>query len=354
MEESIKEAFLELLRSGLWGHEPDFRCLEGLGEADWQQIFRMAGKQTVIGVCIQAVFRLPEADRPPQAVLWKWIGQNLYVEARSRKMLEVWREIDALFVREGIQPILMKGLSVGCCYAKPLSRQAGDIDLFIPEGFDKALELVRRWGCPIDHKTHHDSFDYQGVHIELHPRMVVTSNRVGMECMAMVETLDGVTLRVPDAQMGSLLLLSHAARHFLIGGIGYRYLCDWAAYLNHYHAYIDTDRVCHELRKMGLAHFVADFTEVAHRELGLSFDGIDRWRKGAREKYVRRMSAELTAHGDFGAVNFKKTTGRGTKDRLQLVWSIVRRRHYWPRMFWKKFPLFLYSRIKVRLKGLKD
>lgn len=351
MEESTRKAFLELLRSGLWGYEPDSNCFEGLSEEDWREIFRMAGKQTVIGVCIQAVFRLPVACRPPQVVLWKWIGQNLYVEAKNRKMLQVWKEIDSLFVCEGIQPVLMKGFSVGYCYAKPLSRQAGDIDIFIPENFDKALELVRKWGYLIDHKTHHDCFDYKGIHIEMHPRMVIASGQVNMECMPMFETLDGVTLRVPDAHMGSLLLLSHAARHFLIGGIGYRYLCDWAAYLNYYHAYMDTEKVLHEIRKMGLSHFVAEFTEVAHRELGISFDGMDRWREGAKEKYVHRLSEELMEYGDFGAVNFKKTTDRGITDRLQMVWSIVRRKHYWPRLFWKKFPVFIYSRIKSCLEG---
>lgn len=350
-ETRIKEAFLELLRCGMWGRKPTERYFTGLTPNDWTAVYRMAGKQTVIGICLIPIRELPETLRPPQQVLLNWIGGGRYIEMRSRKIADTWKELNSRFEAAGIRPVLMKGISVARWYYRPELRQASDIDLYLPEKFDEAIALVHSWGIRTEHKRQHDSLVYKEVPIEIHPEIITVPFKPELTCHLTEEQAGSLTIRVADVHTTSLLLLSHAANHFIIPGIGYRHLCDWAVFLKHNHEKINCNLIREEARRMGMDRFVAEFTELAHTELGLTFDGIEQWTQGAQQKYTRRMSERIREQGDFGNVNFQKDF-HGSKLRFgaDLIAGMLKTKYYWPRLFWKKVPRFVRKLVFNYLK----
>ena len=340
-------AFLELMRSGIWGVAPNTALFEDLTEFDWLEIYMIAGKQTVLGICLKPIMELPDRLKPPTKLLLQWVGLNRYIEATNYKMLQTWKELNAMFMAAGITPVLFKGISVAKWYARPMSRQSSDIDIFIPEKFEEAIRLVKGAGLKCKHKPQHDSIVYKGIMVEIHPRIINSpfQPQLNMSLHEDVAT-NGVEIRVPDVNTYSLMLLSHAAGHFIIPGIGYRFLCDWAVYLKHNHEKINREYVFTEARRMGMQRFVIEFTKLAEVHLGLNFDGLSQWTNGSNVKYLWNLSDELFEQGDFGAVNFQKNY-QGS--RLKLGWHILKSlfasRYYWPRLFWRRAPKYLYKLI---------
>lgn len=338
-------AFLELMRSGIWGKMPDTTFFEELTEFDWLEIYMIAGKQTVLGICLKPIMDLPDRLKPPTKLLLQWVGLNRYIEAKNYKMLQVWKELDSKFTAAGITPVLFKGISVAKWYAHPMSRQSSDVDIFIPEKFNEAIQLVKSWGLKCKHKPQHDTIYYKDVLVEIHSNIINSPFKPQLHTTIKDDVFaNDNPIRVTDADTYSLMLLSHAAGHFLIPGIGYRFLCDWAVFLQHNYEAINCDFVLREAKRMGMQRFVIEFTKLAEVHLGVNFKGLDQWTKGSNSKYLWNLSDELFEQGDFGAVNFQKNF-HGS--RIKLGWHILKSlfasRYYWPRLFWRRAPKYLYK-----------
>lgn len=338
-----KSAFLELMKCGIWGTAPDLTVFQQITPSDWFEIYQIAGKQTVLGICLKPVMDLPDKLQPPTKLLMQWVGLNRYIEANSLKKIQAWKNLSSQLIAAGFTPIVFKGLSVAKWYANPLSRQFSDIDVFIPERFDELIQALKKSGIKCEHKPQHDSMVYDGVPIELHSKIITIPFQPSLKCFAVKEKItEDLVIHTSDPNTTSLVLLSHAAGHFLIPGIGYRFLCDWAVYLKHNHQHINVDLVLREVRRMGMEHFVTEFTKLAEVQLGLCFEGLNKWTEGSNEKYLRRLSDKLFENGDFGAVNFKKDYKGHT---FQLGWNTVKslssRWYYWPKLFWRKTPIYL-------------
>lgn len=348
-----EDAFLELLRCGIWGKTPEPEFFKDLTQFDWLEIYMIAGKQTVLGICLKSIMDLPNNMRPPTKLLLQWIGINRFIEAENYKKIQVWKELNARFEAVGIAPVVLKGMSVAKWYAHPMSRQSSDIDIFIPEKFDECISILNNWGIACKHKQQHDTIVYKGVTIEIHPEIITTPYKPKMKFTIVNETVGDMSLRVPDANTNSILLLSHAAGHFLIPGIGYRFLCDWAVFLKNNHEKIDCELVLKEAGRMGMKRFVTEFSELARVELGLDFPGLEKWTEGSKKKYLIRLSEELFEQGDFGAVNFQKDFN-GNKFRFawHIFKSLLLSRYYWPKLFWKRAPKFMYNLIRGYIIGL--
>ena len=348
MRKDKKEcAFLELMKCGIWGKSPNHALFKGLTASDWTSIYKIAGKQTVLGICLAPVMALPGNLQPPTDLLLQWIGLNRFIEANNRQKMKVWKELNDKLKAAGFTPVVFKGLSVAKWYASPLSRQFSDIDIFIPERFSQLIKQLKETGFQCVHKPQHDTIEYKGVTVEIHSKIITVPRccQPRLNFSSLEERIsEDLLINIPDPNTYSLILLSHAGGHFLIPGIGYRFLCDWAVFLKHNHQKIDTDFVLKESKRMGMLHFVREFTKLAQIQLGLNFEGIDDWTKQSNEKYLRILSDKLFENGDFGAVNF--TTNRKGKS-IQLGWNAIKSlgscRYYWSKLFWWKTPVYLFK-----------
>lgn len=353
MDERLKNAFLELLRSGIWGTRPNAAYFSDFSEADWCIVHTIACKQAVIAVCLQAVCRLPENCRPPSSLLLKWIGQGKYIEAQNCKIAEIWVELNEKFSAEGIYPVILKGLSFANNYSNPLSRQTGDLDLLIPDQFEKAVTVVKRWGYELQSTLQHDSFCYKGVSIELHPRINSFEYNYRLPCHAAIATFGSTPIRIPDVNMECILLLVHAAKHLMNGGIGYRLLCDWAVFLKQNHRELDIQLFSNEIHRIGFQHFVAEFTDLAYRELGLSIGELEFWREGSKQKYSKRLSEELFLGGDFVNIRHRSTSLGSFHEKFDFyIWHKISRWYYWPRAFWKSLPIYFGRMLFLKVRKI--
>lgn len=236
--ERIRNAFLALLRSGLWGRDPLAEGFHRLSDEQWNLVFRLSGRQTVTGIVFDGICRLPEDLQPSPAIFAQWVVAVDRIEGSNERMNDVLKSLVKLFADNRLNPVLQKGQGVAALYPEPLHRECGDIDFYFPERAENymAVHLVRNCGAMVETMPDgSQNYEWEGIEIEQHPTIVdLCSPRAGKWLKELDDdpgfipsTLaDG--LLVPSPELNALLLNSHILKHTLGKGIGLRQMCDLA------------------------------------------------------------------------------------------------------------------------------
>ena len=147
-----QELFFKLLQAGLWSSaDIDLRID---GTTDWEEVYRIAEEQSVLGFVLAGIERLKIQDsslKIPQDLLLQWIGDVQMIELQNKEMNLYVGELIELLRKEDICAILVKGQGIAQCYERPLWRSCGDIDLLLnKEDYEAAKILLIPKAISID------------------------------------------------------------------------------------------------------------------------------------------------------------------------------------------------------------
>ena len=137
---SSREILLALVRSALW--RKPFEVDESM--PDWTEILRLAEQQTVMGLVADSLRFLPESMRP-SGEMYRKLQMKAVLIAQSHALLNMKLAQTVRFLESnGLNTVLFKGQGVALNYPDPITRQCGDIDLYVGEkSFQKALDLLK-------------------------------------------------------------------------------------------------------------------------------------------------------------------------------------------------------------------
>lgn len=114
-------------------------------EEDWQRLFQMAEEQTVTSFVFPALEMLNRSgQKPPLELLYEWIGQAEQVRAQNVLMNKEAARLTALFENEGHQTAILKGQANALFYSNPMSRQPGDIDIWVSGGKEHVVKTLKK------------------------------------------------------------------------------------------------------------------------------------------------------------------------------------------------------------------
>lgn len=309
--ESAHHTLLELIRSALW-ESPATGLPE---EVDWAKVYTLARQQTLLGLLADAVGRLPQEYRPDAAMMQKLksfclrnIQSHVLITKRLADSLETLRSA-------GVEPVLFKGHGLAANYPDPMSRQCGDIDLYVgKEDYDKAVLVCRQAFAEDEHDSEsikHFHFNHDGVTVEIHriaetipgifrnrryQRWTVESLRPSN---LRKTDMEGVAVSLPPHNFNAVYVMNHAWHHFVTGGVGLRQFCDWAVYMHRFCKEIDVQQLETDLRSFGLYRVWAIFAYVAVNFLGLPKDECPLYDGGAKSSAEKAMEIIWT-DGNFG------------------------------------------------------
>lgn len=352
MRPIIKGAFLELVKGGIWAVKPDLTFFNLLTAEDWEAVYSLVQRQSLIGVCFSAVELLPMALRPPQALYLKWFGQVLYIKAGSCRMREAVLEWVAKFEAMDIHPVVMKGLGVACWYPIPVLRMTGDIDLYFPERYNEAVSAVEAEGFRMTYMPDHDKFQYKGIWVEMHHRLIRFPLSADWELGTTVVSDALATYRIPDVDTNALLLISHAAKHLIGPGVGMRHLCDWAVFLQYNYQAIHFNKLWRELKLMGLERFAIEFTALAHDCLEMDFPKVEYWYGDSDYTLEKRLLDDIMDKGDCGKVTMEqRRKGNWFTYYAGLTARLLKVHVYCPGYVRRVIGQRLYTRIGFVLRG---
>ena len=315
-----QNTLLALLRSALWG----IPCSPE-SQPDWKRILLLAEQQTVSGLVAEAVMLVPEEFGPDAACRMKLHSKvtKIYQSHAllNRKVAQVKQLMDA----HGIRSVLFKGQGLALNYPNPLSRQCGDIDLYVGEAnFLESMNIMEP-GKEHDpgkyaHQKHFNA-NSEGVEIEIHRIASILPGRRADRLFRewTVERLEkselrkaeigGTEINLPPVDFDAVFILNHAWHHFMTGGIGLRQLCDWCLYLHRFHKEIDTDILSMNLRDFGLLRPWQIFASVAVQHLGLPADECPLY-NGDYDSKAGKVLEVIWSEGNFGMHSEDRKTPR--------------------------------------------
>ena len=336
--ENIQQAFLCLIRAGLWNRMPDDCSFFPLSETEWKEVWNQAVRQSVRGLLYQGVCLLPEELLPPQQLVMYWLVDIEQLEHRNRRMNKALTELTQGMRKLGVHPVVLKGQGVAQFYEHPLWRECGDIDLYFADVQEerKVVEWVRSQGGKVS--TEPDGahvYRFRGIEIEHHLRALdlyaggvqqflkqkmQQHGRISME----IGTEKEQCIEVLAPTVNLLSLNAHILKHFMGHGIGLRQFCDLA---RAYHA-LQLDYKGEELKACYKRCGIARWSRVLHaflvQQLGLPVQELpyEEAQLPSSEPLLQRVMED----GNFGMYTTERnvTTSSVWRRKLNTAASFLR------------------------------
>jgi hypothetical protein len=308
------QPFFALLRLAMTGEQ--FDAVPTAEE--WSEFYQMAGIQSVTGVCFTAFPRLTKAQQPPVELMVRWMGEAEDIRRMNELQNQEAARLTRLFTEAGRRSAILKGQANARLYPDRLSRQVGDIDIWVEGGKKGVVALLMELGLvtelgstSVDGKP---TASYHHVHlpptkdhivVEVHFRPSsgnfnpFTNRRlqrwleqeIGSSCQPVDEGFN-----VPSVRFALMMQLSHIQRHFLVVGIGLRQICDYYWLLKN-SSEEDRLEVASHLSSFGLRYTASALMwvlhEVLHLDEGLMLCPPDSY-------HGEWMLREIMAGGNFG------------------------------------------------------
>ena len=219
-----------------------------IAEKEWEVIFEMAIRQSLVGVVFEGIQKLSEKcpdQKPSFALLCEWIGQTERIKRQNKQMNEKSAMLKRMFEGWGYGNCILKGQGVARLYPLPEVRQAGDIDIWVDGKRDEIVKklkdsLIRV--SYIDYVNCHAGF-FNDAEVEAHFKPTWMYNPftdrklqkwIEANKAAQMANYDSeVKFCYPTIEVNIVFSLIHIYRHVFQEGIGLRQLMDYYCILTH-------------------------------------------------------------------------------------------------------------------------
>lgn len=315
-----KTIFLELLRDGLWGKDLDMSL--DWKNADWARVTRLMRTQTVVGVAMDAMVKLPVALRPEKKVFYNLILTVKKIEEKNKEMNHTVPVLMSGLREQGCHALLLKGQGASMNYPNPLHRSSGDIDLFV--GFDddvynKTLDVLTAMNVTLhdnNAKRKHADLQLGDIVVEVHGSLGTSicktcdaNMRAWAESVLSDENQVFHSKRgdivLPPYNFDALFIFVHLLNHYMQGGVGLRQVCDWMMYMYKNYDKIDADRLKKDVEFLGIEKFWGLFASMAVKFIGYPEGMMPMYDASWNDKCEGVLS-HIFKTGNFGAKQKEK------------------------------------------------
>ncbi len=310
--------FFELLRVSVGSQDS---LSENPTADDWKALFKICKDQALLGVCFDGVNRLPESQMPPQDIIIKWMGLANTVRNRNMVLNDRCGQVMEMLSADGFHPVILKGQGNALMYPNPLSRQCGDIDVWL-DGDEEYIKkyVTDRDPRPHDFNFHHiDYHCFPDVEVEMHFALGKASDTIfskkfykwfssQRENDFPTATLpNGKNIVVPSLELNLIHQLVHIDQHFGPGGVGLRQIMDYY-FLLKYANREKHDFSCYRktVKQLGLRKMGESLMYVLGRVLGLQESEMP---LAPNKKHGEFLLNEIINGGNFGNVRRGKNAG---------------------------------------------
>ncbi len=338
----VSRSFLfELLQVAL-GNRDSLSAIPSANE--WANLLRDAQKQSIVGILADGLERLPEAQRPPRPILFRWIGLTQMVEKSYALQMQRAKELTELFSAKGYSSTVLKGVGFSQLYDNPAHRQCGDIDLWV-DGDRKEVLLWVRASYGVEHVVWHhiDANIFDDVHTEIHfhpgwfynPFLNIRLQKwfESWKKSQMNPILE-LGFAHPSLPFNAVYSLVHLYHHFIEEGIGIRHILDYYFILIHL-PLGEREEVVRVLENLGLLKLASALMWVLGVICGLK---DEYFLTSPNEKEGRFLLDEIVRGGNFGRyrTDYRK---RNTIERIVTFLKHYPREVIWivPWKIWHRF-----------------
>ena len=288
-------------------------------EKHWEEMQDLAVVQTLTGVLLDGIERLPAEQRPTQDLLLEWIGETLIIEAQNKQQRQVFQKAYSCLEKGGVKVAFMKGLVCGARYPIPERRECGDIDFVVKDAFfSRTLDLLEEIG-EVDQNLvheHHGMVYVDDVLLEPHykvhnfqnPRvdkaMKKLFGEVFPERLASVRIGDMDVPVFPSAFEG-VILTGHMVNHVYADGLGLRQVVDFyywiiSNFVSNPGGTDFKDELWRGLRMLRMERAFRVFAYICEQYMGLSSKVLRLDYTEKEKRTANKLMEDIMAVGNFG------------------------------------------------------
>lgn len=311
----IQSLFFELIRVSIG----QATCLSKLLSAEeWDELFAMAKRQSLLGVCFAGVQQLKKCNQCPPVILYrKWMMVAAKTLQRNERLNDQCVALQKQFKEAGIRSSILKGQATATLYKNgidnnlSLLRQCGDIDIFVDCGRKKAIEYAKQFQNIVewDYKhLHLNVFKDAGIEVHYRPQVLqnVRKNSKLQRWFKLNEHLffegnttlhNGEVIVIPIGAMNVLYQVIHLYHHLFTEGIRLRQIMDLYYTLLSYD--VDDD-VLSVITELDLTHFANGLMWILQSFFLLPLDKMP-WQP--EENEGRFLLKEIMNTGNFSMLN---------------------------------------------------
>lgn len=317
---------------------------------DWKKFYDFARKQTLLGIIMDGIVRLPKVTAPKPGVLMPWFVLSRKINSLNGIMNDATVQIYDKIKHEGFSCCVLKGQGNALMYPNPNSRTSGDIDVWVNASRDDirslAHRLVEQNGKVLDESLNHVVLSADNVVVELHSMPCFMANslynsrlqkwlndNVDRQCGNLVAFPDTDSkVAVPTTEFNVIYQLYHIYHHYFYEGIGLRQIIDYYFVIKKLHEDNFSSKnlrlLQRKIKYLGLWKFAGALMFVLNECMNLSED------KHIVPMDVKRgkmLLDDILAGGNFGFhYNRKKIGCRFIDHNLQRLLRDARLVAYYP------------------------
>ena len=298
---------------------------------EWSELYTLAQRQTLVGIAFRAVEQLPEAQRPPKALLMQWMMATERIKALNTDLDRKAQAVANKFLSEGFPSVILKGQGISklyilrdnvnendnCLLDGELSifnsqfsiqeyRTPGDIDIWLHGARKDILRYVRRHVPDCKPVYHHVDFPViEGLDIEVHfmPSWMnspVTNRRLQRWFRSFnfqFSIFNYKEIPSPNSAFNRIYILVHIYRHLFHEGIGLRQLLDYYFVLHQGFTEEERAETMRMLCSLKMERFTAAVMWVLQEVYGMD----DRYLLTTPDEWEGRfLLNEIMMAGNFG------------------------------------------------------
>ena len=264
----INQLFFELIQVALGTRI----CLSHTPTADeWGELYAMAKKQSLVGLCFAGVQRLQEQQQAPtstgsaqaEMLYLTWMGIAAKIQQRNEVVNKQCGELTEEFQKDGFDVVVLKGQSCAKRYRVSMGskgfqkvsdlsllRQSGDIDVWVTGSREEIKTYITKHyhvGEVIYNHAHVEVFPDTEVEVHFTPSWLyspfrnrrlqkwfksflvsdasLVSEGFKVSCGFSFQEDDG--FKSPSVEFDLVYLMLHAYRHLMHEGLGLRQVMDY-------------------------------------------------------------------------------------------------------------------------------
>lgn len=283
-----------------------------LTETEWKEMYRTAQKQTLTGVLMEGIKRLPKEQQPPKQILLQWFNSAEKIRKQNQRINIAAYKVSQKFAKDGFRSVILKGQGNALLYPDPMIRIPGDIDIWLDGNREDIIKYVRKY-CPNEEVVyHHAEFPVmKACNIEVHFMPSWMNNffkdyqlqsyfeKVKEEQFSHIQTLpeEAGEICIPTIEFNRVYILLHIYRHLFDEGIGLRQLLDYYYVLKQSCSEGAKQRSLFMIRKLGMERFCKAMMYIMQEVFGLEKEFLI---LPPSKKEGEFLLSEIMLAGNFG------------------------------------------------------
>lgn len=324
---------------------------------EWAALYEESEKQSVVGIMLDGIERIPEEQRPLQELLLQWIGADQIIEQNTIRLTKASVETVKFFHNKGFACTLLKGAAVGSYYPNPNRRQSGDVDVWLDGGREKIYDFARAYdkdGKLYGVTYHHIHFHlFDDVHVEAHiwPSFLSSPLRNHRLHNFFYQYRPSHDSYKPSLAFDRVFILLHCYQHMCGYGVGLRQIMDYFYVLKQGFTEEEKHETVYWIKELGMHSFAKGLMWVLKESFGLEDKYI---LMEPNEKEGRFIIKEVMMTGNFGhndTRNWGSTKTPFSRFLFNLKRDVFLAKHYPHEALWQPFfSIYFYVwRVSKRL-----